>query len=37
MTPDNGAFMVAGYIITAVIVVIYAVSLYVRTKNASRD
>ncbi len=37
MTPDNGAFMVAGYVVTAVVVVVYAISLYVRTRNASRD
>ncbi len=31
--PDNGAFMVAAYVITAVVVVAYAVSLFVRLRN----
>jgi len=31
--PDNGAFMVAAYVITAVVVVSYAVSLFVRLRK----
>lgn len=31
--PDNGAFMVAAYVITAVVVVAYAVSLFVRLRK----
>ena len=31
--PDNGAYMVAAYVITAVVVVVYAVSLFARLRN----
>ncbi len=31
--PDNGAYMVAAYIVTAVVVVVYAVSLFVRVRK----
>lgn len=31
--PDNSGFMVAAYVVTAVIVVAYAVSLFVRVKR----
>ena len=33
--PDNGAYMAAAYVIVAVVVVVYAVSLYVRVKKSS--
>ena len=36
MPPDNGGYMVAAYIITAVVVVAYAVSLFVRIQAAKR-
>ena len=29
-TPDNGAFMIAAYLVTAVIILAYAVSLWRR-------
>lgn len=35
MPPDNSAFMVAGYVVTAVVVVVYAVSLFVRIRRNS--
>ena len=37
MPPDNGAFMVAGYTIAAVIIVIYAVTLAVRTRKLTNS
>ena len=36
MPPDNGAFMIAAYVIAAVVVVVYAVSLLVRTRDVLR-
>jgi hypothetical protein len=36
MPPDNGAFMVAAYVVTAVIVVGYAVSLALRIREERR-
>jgi hypothetical protein len=33
VTPDNGAYMVAAYIIAAVIIVVYAVSLTIRVRK----
>ena len=33
MPPDNGAFMVAGYAIAAVIIVAYAITLAVRIRK----
>ena len=33
--PDNGAYMVAAYVIVAVVVLAYAVSLIVRVKKDS--
>ncbi len=33
--PDNGAYMVAAYVIVAVVVVVYAVSLYLRVRKES--
>ena len=34
MPPDNGAYMVAGYVVTAVILAGYAVSLWRRAGSA---
>jgi isoprenylcysteine carboxyl methyltransferase (ICMT) family protein YpbQ len=31
--PDNGNFMVAAYVVVAVVVIVYAVSLYVRIRK----
>ena len=36
MPPDNGAFMVAGYVVAAVIIVGYAVSLALRMRAVRR-
>ena len=36
MPPDNGAFMVAAYVVAAVIVVGYAVSLALRIRDERR-
>jgi hypothetical protein len=36
MTPDNGAYMVAAYVLVAVITVAYAVSLFVRIRAAKK-
>ena len=36
MPPDNGGFMIAAYVIVAVVVVVYAVSLVVRTRDVLR-
>ena len=36
MPPDNGAFMVAAYVVAAVIVVAYAASLMVRIRQERR-
>ena len=36
MPPDNGAFMVAAYIVAAVIVVGYAISLALRIREERR-
>lgn len=33
MPPDNGGFMVAAYIATAVVVVTYAIVLFLRARN----
>jgi hypothetical protein len=33
VTPDNGGYMVAAYIVIAVVVVVYAVSLAWRTRK----
>ena len=35
--PDTSAYMIAGYIIFAVILGIYLFSLFVRTRNLDRD
>lgn len=31
--PDNGGYMIAAYVITAVVIVLYAVSLLIRIKK----
>ncbi len=31
--PDNGAYMIAAYVVTAVVVLGYAVSLWYRLRN----
>ena len=31
--PDNGGYMIAAYVITAVVIVLYAVSLLIRVKK----
>jgi len=36
MPPDNGAFMVAAYVVAAVLVVAYAVSLALRIREERR-
>jgi len=36
VTPDNGAFMVAGYVVAAVILIVYALSLFVRVQGARK-
>ena len=33
VTPDNGGYMVAAYIVIAVVVVVYAVSLALRVRK----
>lgn len=34
--PENSAYMIAAYAIAAVVVVVYAMSLFRRLRNASR-
>jgi hypothetical protein len=34
--PDNAGFMIAAYVIAAVVLVVYAVSLAVRTRDVQR-
>ena len=34
--PDNGGYMVAAYVVAAVIIVGYALSLYLRTRRSLR-
>ena len=36
LPPDNGGFMVAAYLITAVIVVVYSAMLFIRAFRALR-
>jgi len=36
-TPQNGGFLVAAYVVAAVIYVVYAVSLWVRASAAVRQ
>ena len=35
--PDNGSYMVAAYIVTAVVLVAYSMSLFVRVHREARD
>jgi hypothetical protein len=35
-TPSNGEYMVAAYIVTAAIYLLYALSLWVRTRKANK-
>ncbi len=37
MPPDTSVYMIAGYAVFFVIAVIYLVSLFVRSRNLSRD
>jgi hypothetical protein len=37
MPPDNGGYMVAAYVVTAVILVGYAVGLWRRARRAMRE
>ena len=37
MTPENGGYMTAAYTVAAVIYLAYAVSLWVRARNAMND
>ena len=34
--PDNGGYMIAAYVVAAVVVVLYAVSLFVRLRKLHR-
>lgn len=36
MTPQNGSYMVAGYVATAVVLFCYAISLWVRSIRVRR-
>ena len=36
MPPDNGGYMIAAYVVTAVVVLVYAVTLFLRVRRASR-
>lgn len=36
-TPQNGGFLVAAYVVTAVIYVVYAVTLWSRASRAMRE
>ena len=36
-TPDTGAYMVAAYVVTATIILAYALSLFLRARDKSRD
>ena len=35
--PDTSQYMVAGYIIAFAVMIVYVASLYVRTRNLTRD
>jgi isoprenylcysteine carboxyl methyltransferase (ICMT) family protein YpbQ len=35
--PDNGAYMVAAYVVAAAIILIYAISLYFRVRRETRE
>jgi len=34
--PDNGGYMIAAYVVAAVVVLVYAVSLFVRIRRLQR-
>jgi len=34
--PDNGSYMVAGYIVASIIYLVYTISLFVRARQAER-
>ena len=36
MTPQNGSYMVAGYVATAVVLLCYTISLWVRSVRVGR-
>lgn len=36
MPPDNGSYMVAAYAVTAVVLLVYSVSLFVRAANEKK-
>ena len=36
-TPDTSSYMIAGYAIAFGVMLIYVVSLYIRSRNLSRD
>jgi hypothetical protein len=35
--PDNGSYMVAAYVVTAVVLVVYSVGLFLRTKSEKKN
>jgi hypothetical protein len=37
VTPANGQYMVAAYVVTGVIYLVYAISLWVRARRELRD
>ena len=37
MPPDNGGYMVAGYVVTATILLVYVVTLWRRAKRVISD
>ena len=36
MTPDNGQYMVAAYVVTAAVYLLYALSLWVRSRQRDK-
>ena len=36
-TPDTSAYMIAGYVVSFVTLVIYVLSLYIRNRNLKQD
>lgn len=35
--PDNGAYMIAAYVVTAIVLIVYSVGLVIRFKKEMRD
>ena len=35
--PDTSQYMIAGYVISFVVMLLYVVSLYIRSRNLQRD